>query len=127
MKTIDYYMNLPYKMEIVPDVEEGGYVALFSDLPGCITVGDTIEEAIENIIDAKKAWLGAALEAGPTIPAPDDVKEYSGQFKLRIPKSLHRQLAERSRKEGVSMNQYCVYLLSRNNALTTLQENGNSY
>ncbi len=127
MKTIDYYMNLPYKMEIVPDVEEGGYVALFSDLPGCITVGDTIEEAIENIIDAKKAWLEAALEAGTTIPEPDDLKEYSGQFKLRIPKSLHRQLAERSRKEGVSMNQYCVYLLSRNNALTTLQENGNSY
>ena len=127
MKTIDYYMNLRYKMEIVPDVEEGGYVALFSDLPGCITVGDTIEEAIENIIDAKKAWLEAALEAGTTIPEPDDLKEYSGQFKLRIPKSLHRQLAERSRKEGVSMNQYCVYLLSRNNALTTLQENGNSY
>lgn len=127
MKTIDYYMNLPYKMEIVPDVEEGGYVALFSDLPGCITVGDTIEEAIENIIDAKKAWLEAALEAGTTIPEPDDLKEYSGQFKLRIPKSLHRQLAERSRKEGISMNQYCVYLLSRNNALTTLQENGNSY
>lgn len=42
------------KMKIVPDTEEGGYVALFSDLPGCITVGDTIEEAIENIIEAKK-------------------------------------------------------------------------
>jgi len=120
MKTIDYYMNLPYKMEIVPDIEEGGYVALFSDLPGCITVGDTIEEAIENIIEAKKAWLEAALEAETTIPVPDDLKEYSGQFKLRIPKSLHKQLAERSRKEGVSMNQYCVYLLSRNDALSTL-------
>lgn len=120
MKTIDYYMNLPYKMEIVPDTEEGGYVALFSDLPGCITVGDTIEEAIENIIDAKKTWLEAALEAKAVIPEPDDLKEYSGQFKLRIPKSLHKQLAEHSRKEGVSMNQYCVYLLSRNDALSTL-------
>lgn len=120
MKTIDYYMNLPYKMEIVPDTEEGGYVALFSDLPGCITVGDTIEEAIKNIIDAKKTWLEAALETKAVIPEPDDLKEYSGQFKLRIPKSLHKQLAEHSRKEGVSMNQYCVYLLSRNDALSTL-------
>lgn len=111
-------MNLPYKMEIVPDMDEGGFVALFPDLPGCITVGDTIEEVIRNMIDAKKAWLEAELEVGATIPEPDDLKEYSGQFKLRIPKSLHKQLAEHSKLEGVSMNQYCVYLLSRNDALS---------
>ena len=43
-------------------------------------------------------------------------ENYSGQFKLRIPKSLHRSLAEHARQEGISMNQYCVYLLSRNDA-----------
>lgn len=48
------------------------------------------------------------------IPEPDDLEKYSGQFKLRLPKSLHRQLAEHSRREGVSMNQYCVYLLTKN-------------
>lgn len=117
MKTIEYYMNLPYKMEIVPDTEEGGFAALFPDLPGCITVGDTIEEVIANVVDAKRAWLEAELDAGADIPEPDDLKGYSGQFKLRIPKSLHKQLAEHSRLEGVSMNQYCVYLLSRNDAL----------
>lgn len=117
MKTIDYYMNLPYKMEIVPDTEEGGFVAMFPDLPGCITVGDTIEDAIKNIVDAKRAWLEAELDAKAVIPEPDDLNGYSGQFKLRIPKSLHKQLAERSKLEGVSMNQYCVYLLSRNDAL----------
>ena len=42
---------------------------------------------------------------------------YSGQFKLRIPKSLHRSLAEHAKEEGISMNQYCVYLLSKNDAL----------
>lgn len=118
MKTIEYYMNLPYKMEIIPDIEEGGYAALFPDLPGCITIGDTIEEVIQNIIDAKKAWLEAELEAGATIPEPEELKEYSGQFKLRLPKSLHKQLAEQSKIEGVSMNQYCVYLLSMNEALS---------
>ena len=46
MKTIDYYMGLPYKLEIVPDVEEGGYVARYPDLPGCISVGSTLEEAV---------------------------------------------------------------------------------
>ena len=46
MKTIDYYMGLPYKLEIVPDVEEGGYVARYPELPGCITLGDTLEDAV---------------------------------------------------------------------------------
>ena len=118
VKTIDYYMNLPYKMEIVPDKEEGGFVASFPDLPGCITIGDTIEEVIQNVIDAKKAWVEAELEVGAMIPEPEELKEYSGQFKLRLPKSLHKQLAEQSKVEGVSMNQYCVYLLSMNEALS---------
>ena len=117
MKQIDYYMNLPYKMEIVPDTEEGGFVALFPDLPGCITSGDTIEEVALNLMDAKRAWLEAELEAERSIPEPKDINDYSGQFKLRIPKSLHRMLAEHSKREGISMNQYCLYLLSRNDAL----------
>jgi len=117
VKTVDYYMELPYRMEIIPDNEEGGFVASFPDLPGCITVGDTIEDVIQNIVDAKRAWLESELGIGATIPEPEDLKEYSGQFKLRLPKSLHRQLAEHSKSEGVSMNQYCVYLLSMNSAL----------
>jgi predicted HicB family RNase H-like nuclease len=47
------------------------------------------------------------------IAEPDNLDNYSGQFKLRIPKSLHKELAEQSKREGISMNQYCVYLLSR--------------
>ena len=105
MKNIDYYMALPYKMEIVEDKDEGGYVVSYPDLPGCITCGGTIETAIANANDAKKAQ------------EPNNLEEYSGQFKLRIPRSLHRSLAEHSKKEGISMNQYCVYLLSRNDAL----------
>ena len=61
--------------------------------------------------------LAAALEEGLSIPEPDSIDDYSGQFKLRIPKTLHRQLALQSKREGVSMNQYCVYLLSQNSAV----------
>ena len=117
MKTIEYYMNLPYKMEIVPDSDEGGYVARYPELPGCITVGKTVESVVENAVDAKKAWLEAALEEGTEIAEPVSLDDYSGQFKLRIPKSLHRALVAHSKEEGVSMNQYCVYLLSKNDAL----------
>lgn len=117
MKTIDYYMKQPYKMEIIPDIEEGGFAVSFPELPGCITCGDTMESAIENAIDAKRAWIEAELEEGKEIPQPDNADKYSGQFKLRIPKSLHKALSEHAKKEGISMNQYCMYLLSRNDAL----------
>ena len=67
--------------------------------------------------DAKKVWLTAAVEDGISIPEPrKDENEYSGQFKLRMPKSLHKSIAEHSKLEGVSMNQYCLYLLSMNDA-----------
>lgn len=116
MKTIDYYLNLPYKLEIVPDKDEGGYAARYPELPGCITVGDTLESVVKNADDAKTEWIAAALEEGVAIPEPSSYDDYSGQFKLRLPKSLHKLLADKSKEEGVSMNQYCVYLLSLNNA-----------
>lgn len=117
MKTLEYYMALPYRMELMADVEEGGYVVSLPDLKGCISSGATVEEAVANANDAKREWIAAALEDGYEIPEPAADDEYSGQFKLRIPKSLHRQLAENSRREGISMNQYCLYLLARNDAL----------
>ena len=120
MKTLDEYMQIPYQIELTPDTLEGGYVASFPDLPGCISVGETAEEALINANDAKRAWIEAALEDGILIDLPSTEKEYSGQFKLRIPKSLHRSLSINSKKEGVSMNQYCVYLLSKNDALHTV-------
>ena len=73
MKKLDEYMRLPYKMEIVPDLEEGGYVVSYPDLPGCLTCGETIEAAIVNAIDAKKVWLEAALEDGITINEPNSL------------------------------------------------------
>ena len=116
-KTIDYYLSLPYRLEIIPDTDEGGFGARYPDLPGCVTCAETIEEAVANAKDAKVAWLQAAIEEGIDIAEPVgdiDLSEYSGQFKLRIPKSLHRALALHAKKEGISMNQYCLYLLSMN-------------
>ena len=113
MKKINDYMKLSYKMEIVEDLDEGGFVVSFPDLPGCISSGSTIESAISNATKAKKEWLQVALKDGLRINEPDSINNYSGQFKLRIPKSLHRSLTEHAKREGISMNQYCVYLLSK--------------
>ena len=116
MKTLNEYLNLPYRVEIVEDRDEGGFVVSFPDLPGCITCGETVESAVANALDAKRAWLEAALVDGIPIREQDDQENYSGQFKLRIPRSLHKSLTEHAKREGISMNQYCVYLLSKNDA-----------
>lgn len=116
-QTVSEYMKLSYKMEIIEDKDEGGFVVSFPELPDCITIDETINEAIENAKDAKEEWLTAALEDGIDIPAPHSLDDYPGQFKLRIPKSLHRSLAEHSKQEGISMNQYCLYLLTKNDAM----------
>ena len=117
MKTIKEYMRAPYRMEIDADPEEGGFVASYPDLPGCISCGETIEESIKNVQEAKRCWIETAMEDGVAIPDPETVKEYSGQFKLRIPKELHQSLALHSKQEGISMNQYCLYLLTKRDAL----------
>lgn len=111
--TINDYLKISYKMEIVEDKDEGGYVVSFPDLKGCISSGETLEAAVKNANEAKKIWFEAAIEDGYSIPLPENDEDYSGQFKFRMPKSLHRQLAEHAKKEGISMNQYCVYLLTK--------------
>ncbi len=121
-KTLEYFLSLPYRLEIIPDKEEGGYGARYPELPGCITCGETLDSVARNAEEAKKTWLLAALEDGLDIPEPvnDNATRYSGQFKLRIPKALHKALAEHARREGISMNQYCMYLLSRNDILHSM-------
>ena len=115
-KTIEEYLALPYKMEIIPDLDEGGYAVNWPELPGCVTCGETLEQAVRNAEDAKYTWLETAIEEGTEIPEPMNLDDYSGQFKLRLPKSLHRTLSEQASAEGISMNQYCLYLLAMNSA-----------
>jgi antitoxin HicB len=111
-KNLQYFLALPYKIELIP-VEEGGYVITIPDLPGCISQGETVDEAIEMIQDAKVVWLETALENGIFIPEPvPNGEEFSGKFNLRVPRSLHRDLVKRAKQEEVSLNQLAVYLLT---------------
>mgnify|MGYP004561394457 FL=1 len=50
-------MTTSYRMEIVEDKDENGFVVFYPDLPGCITCGETIESAVANALDAKQVWL----------------------------------------------------------------------
>ncbi len=109
--SLRYYLALKYPFTIIPD-QEGGYTGKVDDLPGCITQGDTLEEIVEMIEDARRAWIETMYEMGEAIPTPGEVETYSGRFVVRLPKSLHRDLARVAKREGVSLNQYVTSLLS---------------
>ena len=63
------YMELPYMVKLIPE-EDGTYYAYVEELPGCATVGDTPEEAMEKIREAMWGWIESNLERGLEIPLP---------------------------------------------------------
>src|SRR5258708_37097689 len=101
-KNLNYYLNLEYTMRLKKN-SDGSFFAEIEELPGCKTEGDTEEEAIKMIQDAKKGWLEVGIERNLTIPEPSP-DEFSGKFNIRVPKSLHRKLAYRAKEEEVSLN-----------------------
>jgi antitoxin HicB len=112
-KDVEYYMSLPYKIELTPE-EDGGFSASIPDLKGCVAFGETVAEAYQIITEVKQNWIEIALEQGWQIPEPfpEQIKEYSGRFVVRIPRYLHRELAQMAQMEGTTLNQLSVAFLS---------------
>lgn len=109
-KTLDEYLALPYRLEIVPG-EHGEIFVQYPELPGCMTQVQRMEDVPEIAREILTGWLEIALEDGFPIPLPEERPAYAGKVLVRMPRSLHRQLAERAQSEGVSLNQYVVSLL----------------
>src|SRR4051794_21224116 len=102
--TLDYYMKLPYRMEIYWD--EDYWAAEFPELPGLAAGADTWEELLTEVTDAKRAWFDTMIELGREIPHPRQADGYSGKLQLRLPKSLHARASRTADAEGVSLNTF---------------------
>jgi antitoxin HicB len=122
-KNLDYYAKLPYTiiLEQYDDADTPYWVARVAELPHCVITGDTPMEALEEIEKVKLEWIESNLEDGLPIPEPKPHK-YSGQIRLRIPPSLHQQLAYLAMKEDVSLNQYMVSILSQSAGYETARK-----
>lgn len=72
MKDLNYYMSLPYTIQIKEINDESGryFFATVRELKGCMSDGETIEEAYENIREAMEAWISCAIEYNDPIPEP---------------------------------------------------------
>lgn len=112
-KTVDYYMNLPYTIELRQDPEDEGWFVRVKELRGCMSEGDTPEEALAMIQEAMELWLEVSLEEGIPIPEPRPDEDYSGKFVVRVPRSLHRELVDEAQQQGTSLNQYINVALAR--------------
>lgn len=127
-KNLKHYLNLEYPVEIkkIPQEEGGGYSTSIPQLGKYAFVGDgeTVEEALANLNEIKTYLFGKYLEQGIPIPEPEkeEEKEYSGKFLLRVPKELHRFLALEAKRNGTTLNQYCLYLLTRKSFLRGIQD-----
>jgi antitoxin HicB len=110
-REVERYMALPYHIELIPD--EGEWVVAIPELPGCLSQGETPEEAIKMIREAQRLWLQVALEDGRPIPAPRPEEDYSGRFNVRVPRRLHRDLVRAAEAEGVSLNLFVATALAR--------------
>lgn len=108
-------MNLPeYQFtihELATD-DGGGFLIEFPDLPGCMSDGETVEEAVINGSDAVQCWIAAAKAIGREIPEPGDIESQSGKWVQRVPKSLHARLTKQAKREHVSLNTLVVSILS---------------
>lgn len=102
--------DYPFIVRPLTAEEGGGYFIEFPDLPGCISDGETVDEAIANGMDAKRAWLAVLREAGRPVPEPGG--QLSGKWVQRVPKSLHARLVERAEREGISLNTLVVSLIA---------------
>ena len=63
-------LDYPVIIEPLPPEDGGGFIAAVPDLPGCMSDGETPEEALHNVLDAVAAWLDEARVLGRPIPAP---------------------------------------------------------
>jgi len=102
----------PITIRPLSDEEGGGYLAEAPDLSGCTADGNTAEEAIHEIESAVESWIKTAVAFGDPIPKPSLAANYSGQWRIRVPKHLHAELALHAKEDGVSLNMLAATLLA---------------
>lgn len=93
--------------------EDGDFYLSIPRLPGCVSAGESIDEAVENLREAFADWTAHVEAEGHEIPAPIDEADYSGKVVLRMPKWLHAGAVARAEEAGVSLNTLLVAFISK--------------
>ena len=84
-----------------------------TELPDIAVYADNVDDTYDGVVDAIAGLQELFEKQGRPFPPPQEKEyEYSGKFLVRIPKHLHRSLAQAASNDGVSLNQYVLSVLS---------------
>jgi antitoxin HicB len=103
-------------VEPLSDKDGGGWLASVPALSGCMGDGATPEEALADAEAAITEWLHAAKQLDRTSPSPTSL----GQWRQRVPRSLHEKLKIVAAREGVSLNAYVSSVLAQSVGRTSV-------
>jgi len=111
---VDDYLERPYQIALVRrDGEDGAvWCAQVEELQGCEARGPTPEEAAAGLREEMRTWIAGALAQGRPVPEPRAAATHSGRLLVRMPPTLHAELARLSDRERVSLNALIVAILS---------------
>ena len=102
-----------YPISIVWSEDDGEYLATCASFPGLSAFGESEEEALKEAKTALQLFIESYKERGLPLPKPAKASKYSGQLRLRLPKSLHERAATNASHDGVSLNQYITNALNQ--------------
>jgi RNA polymerase sigma-B factor len=110
----DRYLDRPYRITISRDgdADNGAWLAQVEELHGCEARGASADEAAAAVQIAMEEWIAAALAEGREVPEPRAASSHSGKLLLRMPQSLHAELARAAERDEVSLNQFITSALS---------------
>lgn len=118
VKNLKEFLSLDYKLEIIPfeDLGEKGFVVKSPELKGLEVFGETIEEALDEVVEAKKALYEIYKRKEMLIKYPETYKsedeQFSGRMTIRIPTNLHRSIFEYANENKISLNTGIIQLLN---------------
>ncbi|HWS13778.1 MAG TPA: toxin-antitoxin system HicB family antitoxin [Rhodocyclaceae bacterium] len=93
-----------YTYRVTWSPEDGEHVGLCAEFPSLSWLAATPEEALLGIRQIVSEAVVDMQSAGETVPEPLAEKNYSGEFRVRIPPEVHRALALQAAEQGVSLN-----------------------
>lgn len=105
-------IDQPYHIELVKSDDAGGWIAKVDELSGCTAEGSSAEEAAARVQEAMRTWIAQAVAEGREVPKPRSAASHSGRLLVRMPQSLHAELARAAEREEVSLNQFITSSLA---------------
>ena len=106
-------MTNQFERKVFYSDEDKSWIALAPELPGCSAFGKSPKKALAELETAIELWLTTAKAKKWRAPKPVAARDAGGKILLRLPRELHQEYLGLATEDGVSLNQYMLYVLAR--------------